>query len=219
MAPSFQTQLLNIAEIAENTLEIRLTRPANFEFVAGQYVSLVLEEVDTGKITDVFHEFSIASSPEEPEIAICIRKSSSPFKSALLNKQPGDNVELQGPFGNFVLPNKSHVQLIAGGVGITPFRSMIFSQHKSKLNLWYFNHSPESTAYLDQLKHGVDDNFMLHIQFQAPSQQSLRGVRPNLPVMIAGPPGFVRIARETLLALGILDQDIVSEGFTGYDRF
>lgn len=217
MAPSFQAQLLSITEVANNTVEVRLRHPKGFEFVAGQYVSLVLNEVDTGKITDEFHEFSIASSPNEPYLAICTRRSNSPFKSALLAKQPGDTIEVQGPFGNFVLPDKPHVQLIAGGVGITPFHSMIFSNHETKISLWYFNTSPESAAYLDQLKQKVGDNFTLHAKFQALDEQSLSDIQPNRPVMIAGPPGFVKKARESLTHLGILDQDMLSEEFTGYD--
>ena len=173
--------------------------------------------MNTGNITDSFHEFSVASSPMIEELVFCMRSSQSPFKSALLAKKPGDSLTIEGPFGNFTLPQTSNaVQLIAGGVGITPFKSIISSPHKPDLTLWYFNSSPETAVYINELKSQESAAFQLYLKYGSVTISSLAAVHPDKLTMIAGSTGFVRKVHEILISLGLPDKNILTEDFPGY---
>lgn len=71
--------------------------------------------------------FSIASSKHEDEIRIAttIPDEPSDFKKKLLGLQPGEHVYMQGPFGEFHTKRKRKIVGVAGGIGITPFRSIL----------------------------------------------------------------------------------------------
>ena len=98
-------------------------------YVPGQFIQLRLphEPVD-----DRFDRrwFSLSSAPTEPLLAITTRFAtgqSSTFKQALRALKPGTSVEMAPASGDFVLPEDPAVPvvLIAGGIGITPMRSMV----------------------------------------------------------------------------------------------
>lgn len=73
--------------------------------------------------------FTIASSPTEKEfILISTRIRDTPFKRKLANLEIGASIKITAPVGNFVLPEDSNfksVVFLSGGIGVTPFRSMI----------------------------------------------------------------------------------------------
>jgi glycine betaine catabolism B len=71
--------------------------------------------------------FSLASAPEEGSVLIGTSlQSGSSFKQRLAALQPGDTVALRGPVGKFTLDGAApQVVMLAQGVGITPFRSML----------------------------------------------------------------------------------------------
>ncbi len=115
-------KLVKKQDEAAGTKSFFFTADKNFSWQAGQYLYLTL-----GEITK---QFTISSSPTEEFIQVTtkIRKESE-FKQALNNVQIGEEVEARAPFGTFALQsqeskNMGHV-FLAGGIGITPFRSMI----------------------------------------------------------------------------------------------
>jgi len=97
-------------------------------FQPGQYLEWTLphRRVDSGGVR---RYFTIASSPTESRILLATRISEqqSSFKRALLALQPGEQVTATNLEGEFVLPRDTGRPLafIAGGIGITPFRSMV----------------------------------------------------------------------------------------------
>lgn len=101
------------------------TKGKDFSFFPGQFVT-----VRIGKET---RDFSIASSPVEQDIiAIVTKEGKSDFKKNLFNVEKGDGVEFSSPRGGFLLDTKDAAQVfIAGGIGITPFYSMLkYAQSK-----------------------------------------------------------------------------------------
>ena len=80
------------------------------------------------------------------------------FKRVLKTMSPGTEVKIEGPFGNLTLHNNlaRTAVLLAGGIGITPFRSMVFHAAKEKLAhrivLFYSNRRPEDAPFLDELQ-------------------------------------------------------------------
>lgn len=96
-----------------------------FDYQAGQFVMLQLLNADGTVWAKA--AYSLAGAPDESRdfivLAVKVRGDFTQRASAL---KPGDPLNVQGPFGRFVLPEgDSHLVLLAGGIGITPFRSML----------------------------------------------------------------------------------------------
>lgn len=101
-------------------------------YEAGQYT-----HIKVGEGPDIFgtiREMSFASAPGDPELIFSMHiGSDSRFKKKMNSLQPGDTISLFGTGGHIKLPESKtgNLVFIAGGVGMTPFRSMILEAHKS----------------------------------------------------------------------------------------
>src|SRR5262245_34360881 len=101
--------------------------------------------------------FSIASPPHENMLMIATRLRGSAFKRVLRTMPLHSELRLEGPYGNFRLHTNSAraAVFLAGGIGITPFRSMIVHAAKQALPhqivLFYSNRRPENAPFLDEL--------------------------------------------------------------------
>lgn len=99
------------------------THGADFHYRSNQAIRLALPGVDDpwGPV----RSFSLSSSPsEQGHIAVTCKISDTPFKQALLRMSPGDEAEIYGPLGAFLLDPDRPGVFLAGGIGITPFRGM-----------------------------------------------------------------------------------------------
>lgn len=100
----------------------------DFTFAPGQYVEWTLGHHSPDNRGNRRY-FTLASSPTENEIHLGVKfyEPASTFKRALSAMKPGDTIVASQLAGDFILPKDKHKKLafIAGGVGITPFRSMI----------------------------------------------------------------------------------------------
>jgi ferredoxin-NADP reductase len=67
---------------------------------------------------------SLATSPTRPHLQYAVRVSSSWYKRAFAALQPGDDVAVFGPIGDFVLDETRPAILVAGGIGVTPLKGM-----------------------------------------------------------------------------------------------
>lgn len=114
--------------------------------------------------------FTIASAPYEKEIRITTRfdgEKVSSFKQALLNMKPADEIIADGPKGSFVLREGEHHHVfIAGGIGITPFRSMILQlahdNNEINIDLLYANRD-ENFVFERELKNVQNSHTSFHI--------------------------------------------------------
>ncbi len=190
--------LIKEAEIAKDTWAFEFAKPKKFIFKPGQTVDVT--------VGTMIYTFSIAASPNESILRIAMRmRKESKFKQALKKIKPGQKVRIQGPSGDFVLPQntKKRIILVAGGIGITPFYSMIMSHPKHKISLFYKNSSPSRSAFLDELKTlGI-----IHSELV---------IDRKALYYIAGPPGFVTKYHAILDSKGINDDNIRTEEFSGY---
>lgn len=91
---------------------------------AGQYQTYVLEQVE-GDEKAKRRFFTIAAAPSEGEFHISTRVSDSAFKQALNSLQPGDEIEARSIEGDFIWETDEPVVLVAGGIGVTPYRSIL----------------------------------------------------------------------------------------------
>jgi ferredoxin-NADP reductase len=175
-------------------------------------------------LREQFRDFSITSSPEElPRLVITYREGVSEFKKALSGLSPGVEVTLTGPKGVFTLPKdeRAPVVFIAGGVGITPFMSMIRSalarQSSRKMSLYYFNHTRESAPYLSELE-GYSGQVRFVPVFGPLTEERLSFGEDTAESIwyVAGPPAMVSAAMKLLSSHAVEDARIKTEEFTGY---
>ncbi|MGH9821804.1 MAG: FAD-dependent oxidoreductase [Blastocatellia bacterium] len=151
-------RLLAREEIARETIALHFERPESFEFKPGQYVSLRL--IDPPETDDEGNSryFSITTAPHEPNLTFATRVRNTAMKRVLNSTPLGTEVKITGPFGAFTLDADATrpVVFIAGGIGITPFRSMVVHAAHERLPhriwLFYSNRTPEDAAFLQELQ-------------------------------------------------------------------
>ncbi|HNY66708.1 MAG TPA: FAD/NAD-binding family oxidoreductase [Deltaproteobacteria bacterium] len=103
------------------------------------------------------HPFTISCAPEDPLLKVTIKKA-GPFTQQVHQLQLGDQVILAGPFGLFCkdIETSDNIVMIAGGVGVTPFLSVL--RHfrsagiKKKALLIWSNRTLDDALALDELK-------------------------------------------------------------------
>src|SRR5207248_1617875 len=146
------------------TMAFHFERPAGFEFRAGQTVDLTLIDPPETDSEGNTRTFSIASAPQERDLFIATRMRGSAFKRVLASVPLGTAIEAEGPMGSFTLHHNltKPAVFLTGGIGITPFRSIILDATARKLaqQLWLFysNNRPEDAAFLDDLQQVANAN-------------------------------------------------------------
>jgi ferredoxin-NADP reductase len=231
-------KLENREQIAEDTLSLLWAKPEEFAFDAGQFLEFKLPGDNQNDETRIF---SIASAPSEPQIRIATRARDSAFKKEFLNLSIGTEVPVEGPMGTFLLhegPSQPAI-FLAGGIGITPFRSMILQATSGSdapsMILFYSNRRPEDAAFLSELIQldRRSDRFRLVATMtqQDQSEQPWEGEtghidrsmleryidKLDLPrFYVAGPPGMVTDMTELLRQSSVPQENLRAEKFAGY---
>ncbi len=144
-------------EVREFTVQIESD---GFSFVAGQYVWINLKELSVPDERGSRRAFSISSSPDAHTLQFIFRESDTGYKQSLLALKENDVVEVIGPFGSsFLMPEyeESELIMIAGGVGIAPFLSLLRvyladPSFQKKIVLVTLNKSQEEVLYLKELQ-------------------------------------------------------------------
>ncbi len=231
--------LVSQREVALETLAFELTRPEGFQFKAGQTADLTWIDPPETDGEGNTRTFSIASAPEEVHLLFATRLRDTAFKRVLKKAAPGTALRLEGPFGNLTLHNNASrpAVLIAGGIGITPFRSMARRAAQERLPhkifLFYADRRPERAAFLaefpDLAKQNPNFAFIPVLQEPPPSWTGEAGritaemvarhlgASQGSPIYyMAGPPAMVAAIRAALTAAGVDEDDIRSEEFSGY---
>lgn len=118
----FTTTFLEKVPMSGDLASFRFAKPEGFEYIAGQWFVLSIPS-PSGTLAK---PFTYSSSPTEPFLMMTTRLSGSDYKNALDALQPGAEVGMEGPGGRFTLdPARDRVAFLAGGVGVTPIRSML----------------------------------------------------------------------------------------------
>jgi len=238
--PIYQTKLENRCEVAERTMAFYLEKPPGFQFKPGQYVDLTLIDPPEMDSSGAVRTFSIASAPYENNLVVATRMRDSAFKRVMAKLPVGTDLKFEGPMGSFTLhknPSKAAV-FLAGGIGITPFRSILRQANHEKspllLYLFYSNRRPEDAAFLDELQELSKANsrfiFIPSMSEMERSKKEWAGERGLInwemlskhfcelkgPIYyVAGPPAMVAAMQQVLTKAGI-DDDIRAEEFGGY---
>ena len=239
--PVFMAKLKSRQEVAEGTMAFHFEKPAGWTFKAGQFIDLTLLEPSETDTEGNTRGFSIASAPHEETIMVATRMRDSAFKRVLKSLPLDTAVKIEGPFGNLTLHNNAArpAVLLAGGIGITPFRSILFRAAKQKLPhrifLFYSNRRPEDAPFLGSLQQLENENpnykLIATMTGMENSQQPWHGEtglingamlarylqNAVLPIYyIAGPASMVKGLHMMLNDAGLDDDDIRTEEFVGY---
>ena len=227
--------------VAHGTMAFHLDKPDGFAFAPGQAIDLVLAEPATGDPQNARHTFSIVSAPFENELVVATRMRDSEFKRTLGALPVGAGIAIDGPFGTLTLhgDRARPAVFIAGGIGITPFISMLrqaaHDRLAQRLLLLYSNRRPEDAAFLRELQalEQQHKQFTLLATMTAMSQSSEPWSGPTGPIdeallkratadltrpiyYVVGPPAMADALQLTLSDAGVNDDDIRSESFYGY---
>jgi len=187
--------------------------PVHFE--AGQYTHMRLSDMPEGE--KPVHEFSFASAPHDEEISFGIdNRSYSAYQQRLQAMNPGDTLILFKIKGHMAWPPEvQSVVMIAGAVGITPFRSMIRDTAHKKLPLsisvlhvssGVYVYADELTPLVGEYKKSTRTDLIHEIELQVQENK-------NAQFFVAGSPGFTETVVDKLTSLGI--SNIQSDPFKG----
>jgi ferredoxin-NADP reductase len=240
-SPGFICKLKERKEVAEGTMAFRFEKPSGWAFKAGQYLDMTLLDPSETDSEGNVRSFSIASAPHEDTLMVATRMRDTAFKRVLRTMPIGAPVRIEGPSGDLILQNDftRTAAFLAGGIGITPFRSIVHWAAKDKLSnrivLFYSNRRPEDAPFLAELQSLERDNpkykLIASMTEMEKSQQPWNGETGLInqemlgrhlkgatsPIYyIAGPPAMVKGLHEMLSKAGIIDDDIRVEEFGGY---
>jgi glycine betaine catabolism B len=235
---SFTGALLKKTQRMPGTTSYRFSRPAGYDFVAGQFYTITIPSPE-GPLT---HAFSHCDSPTEDFVELTTRLTGSDFKNALDALPLGAEAQFFGPLGSFVFRyDAPKIAFLTGGIGITPIRSMLRyladtggagRVEGQELVLFYGCMTEDGVVYgdeLDELAQTIPGlRVVLVITNPAEDWKGYRGfisadvIRAELPdastwtYYIVGPPPMVVAMQKILAELEVPDSQTVVENFAGY---
>jgi len=234
-------KLIEQQQVAEGTAAFFFQKPTGFEYAAGQSIDMTLINPPETDAEGNTRAFSLAGAPHEPALMVATRLRDTAFKRTLKGLRPGAEVKIDGPFGSMTLHRKTNrpAVILAGGIGITPFRSMIVQAMKANTGhsilLFYSNRRPEDAAFLSEFQELARQHANLTLVATMTNLEKSRTAWsgetghislellmkyvPDLADPIyytAGPPPLVAAIKDLLNEAGVDEDDVNSEDFSGY---
>jgi ferredoxin-NADP reductase len=209
------------------------------DFRPGQYFFVTLLDPPYEDARGPRRHISVVTSPNDRGVlGLCTRLRDSAFKRSLRALAVGADVEVEPPRGKFLLPEDTSRPLVfvAGGIGITVFRSMLLYIWERSLpyrvTLLYSNRNREETAFLDELRELERQDFDFTLVLTMTDDPGWEGERRKIDArffrdhlgervsdstyLVAGPPGMVKAMQRALEEAGVEKEHVVAEGYTGY---
>jgi ferredoxin-NADP reductase len=235
-----RAQIKEKREVAQGTLLVTFDLPGEkVDFKPGQYFFVTLPDVGRQDERGLRRHITVVTSPNEKGVlGLATRMRDSAFKRTLGELPVGTEVEVEEPKGDFVLPEETSRPLVfvAGGIGITVFRSMLRYIGEEglphRVTLIYSNRDPESTAFLDELQELEKENPNFRLILTMTEDPGWEGERREIDAqffkddlegdlndytfLVAGPPAMVEGMQNELEKAGVEGQNVVAERFSGY---
>ena len=235
-------KLLEKIEVAQNTKSFYFEGEKKISWLPGQYYYFTLPKLTHPDPKGGTRHFTISTSPTEDKFGFTTRmREESGFKSTLDELAIGTLVDIEGPEGTFILDEHekgSHI-FLAGGIGITPFRSFIKynidkSLKDSDLHLLYANSTSDQITFMSDFETWSKENNNITVDLTVSKPDKMwRGLSgridenmiqttiskhkiQNPTFWLCGPPGMVSAMENTLNSLKIPSGKTRIEKFTGY---
>jgi len=221
--------MISCNKIATDTYELKLDiTKEDFNYIAGQFITIDIgHNVIDGRGRR--KSFSMSSIPQNKKyISTCFRlpKLHTEFKEYITTAKPGFELMIHGPMGKFVLPKSRDrdVVMIAGGVGVVPFVSMINYSIKEKtghnIKLFYTAKNSGLAPYLNELKVASKNRNKFEL-FNRNYRVDYKYIKKNCDIKnsifyLCGIPAMVKGVKDILIELGVSEDYILYEEFGGY---
>ncbi|MEK7516624.1 MAG: FAD-binding oxidoreductase [Patescibacteria group bacterium] len=236
MNPAFLYTIKKIVQETHNVKTFTLAPPEGevFAFLPGQFVMAHVLGMD-GRST-ASRAMSISSAPEERNYIEITMKIGGDFTRRMDRLEAGDTIGVAGPYGRFVLPETSDpLVFFAGGVGITPFRSMWRTLgergKKAPITLLYSNRTRSDIVYNEELEEFRLRNSWFRLVHTLTREDNFAGwegetgringamIQKHVPeltkplYLLCGLAQFVKDLRSMLFELGVAENRIAIEIF------
>jgi len=223
-------------EVGTRTVEYSFAPSAPLRFVPGQYMEWTLMHT-TPDARGIRRYFTISSAPSDEEVSFAVRhvEKTSTWKAVLAALPVGGVLYATQRSGDFMLRSRTpHHVLIAGGIGVTPFISMIRDacarQVAIPATLFYCNKTQDDVAFLDEVTEGLPEGMKtVHVLETLTGNEFVHEtgfvteelVKRHVPAWneatyyISGPPPLVNAYKKLLRDMGISQFRIVTDYFPG----
>jgi ferredoxin-NADP reductase len=235
-----RAQIKEKREVAKGTLLVTFDLLGEeVDFAPGQYFFVTLPNVGYQDDKGLRRHITVVTSPNEKGVlGFATRMRDSAFKRSLGELPVGAEVDVESPKGNFVLPENTSRPLVfvAGGIGITVFRSMLRYIREERLpyrvTLVYSNRDRESTAFLDELRELEQELPNLRLVLTMTQDPGWEGETRKIDsqffadylgedlneytFLVAGPPAMTGGMQEALASAGVREENVIAERYSGY---
>jgi ferredoxin-NADP reductase len=225
-------------EVAKGTLLVLFAVEDYPDYRPGSYFWVELPDRGDNDEKGLRRHISLVTSPtDRGVVGLATRLRDTAFKRTLAGLEVGDEVQVEEPKGSFLLPEDTGVEyvFVAGGIGITVFRSMLryiaAEGLPYRITLVYSNRDRESTAFLGEVQEleGRIDGLRLVLtmtaeagwdgetrQLDADVLGELLGGLEDKTFLIAGPPPMAEAVSQSLLDAGLPEDRVLADKFSGY---
>jgi ferredoxin-NADP reductase len=200
----------------KDVYSFRFKANRGYEFTPGQFGHFLLHDFNLNRGKPV-RDFSLANTKDEDVLISMHVRSGSEYKKKIDELEEGDKMTMFKIRGGFTLEENldKEIVFLAGGIGITPIRSMLLSYRDANTTLLHV--SDRDYLYEDELKtHSFP-------QIRVASYEAEKAVRDiykekkDAIYYVSGPPRFVRFMRKELVTLGLPLENIKQDSFDGYE--
>jgi ferredoxin-NADP reductase len=228
-------------EVAKGTLLVLFGVDGYPDYRPGSYFWVELPDRGDNDEKGLRRHISLVTSPTDTSdrgvVGLCTRLRDSAFKRTLATLELGDEVEVEEPKGSFLLPEETGVPyvFVAGGIGITVFRSMLRfirdRRLRHEVTLVYSNRDRESAAFLDELEELEREIPGLRVVLTMTDEPDWEGESRRIdadllhdhvgdlsrPVfLVAGPPPMAEGVADALKSYGVPEERVLTDKFSGY---
>ncbi len=231
MSASFTSVVREVVRETPDIVTLKLSAPdgGRPDFIPGQYIAVYFPDLGTpeGKV------YSISSAPHQPWLAITVKRVGA-YSSRLHSLRPGDTLQTSAPFGYFCPEPEKPLVMLAGGIGVAPFWSIIqhdaYIDAKRPIQLWHSSRTLADRVFHEQLAQAAKTHpvFTLceHITREhIKPTELLRSGRINPAAvispgeqpmyMICGTVPFAKTMWQGLVQADVPEADIMTETFFG----
>lgn len=217
-----QVEYIKSKKISPTTFSFWFKPKSLMRFTPGQFIELYLDHKNPDS-RGIKRFFTISSTPDEPFFSITtkIQPESSTFKKALIQLQPGNIAKIAPPMGDFVLPKNSEtpVVFLAGGIGCTPFASIIANQKtiNREIKIYHSVNNQKELIFKDVFEK-LNGNYYPLIESRIDIPQIIKNLKntDNYHFYASGPEKMVEEFVAKLSSSGIKRSRIHTDFFHGY---
>jgi predicted ferric reductase len=222
----YRYKISSINKLNQEVTQIILsTKGERLRFTPGQFAFFTFTKKNGSTET---HPFSISSSNHAKELIITT-KALGDFTRDVSSLKIGSVVWVEGPFGRFLTKTSDNQVWIAGGIGVTPFASRIFSglENYKQIDFFYTASEASEMVYVKELINQSKKFKQLKVHFHASKEkgrltaETVKEKVGNLKKTVyhlCGPLPMMQSMRQQLLHAGVSDEQIFSEQFSIDER-